>query len=132
MEERAAPVARAEGAALVGGVPALDAQFGNVWTDIDETLFATLQPEFGDRFRVTIARDGTTVFTGELPYVRAFGEVPEGQPLLYLNSLLNVSFALNLGNFAAAHGIRAGGEWTVRLERAAPIRPEAAPAAGGR
>jgi formate dehydrogenase major subunit/NADH-quinone oxidoreductase subunit G len=36
--------ARAEGGALVGGIPALDAQYGNVWTDIGETLFAGCAP----------------------------------------------------------------------------------------
>ena len=111
-------VAHSEGAALVGGVPALDVQYGNVWTDIDETLFAQLRPKLGDRFRVTISRAGTVVFTGELPYVNTFGDVPEGQPLLYLNSLLSVSFALNRGSFVATHAVGAGGEWTVRLDRA--------------
>ncbi len=111
-------VAHAEGATLVGGIPSLDAPYGNVWTDIDEALFVTLQPKVGDKFLVTVACDGREVYRGELPYVRTFGEVLEGRPLLYLNSLMNLSFALNRGDFAAAHGIRAGGEWTVRVERA--------------
>ena len=111
------PVAHAEGTALVGGVPALDGPYGNVWTDIDETLFAQLRPKLGERYRVTISRSGTVVFAGEMPYVNTFGDVPEGQPLLYLNSLLCVSFALNKGNFAAAHTVGAGGDWAVRLER---------------
>lgn len=111
--------ARVEGGVLVGGIPALDSQYGNVWTDIGETLFTGCAPRLGERFKVTITCGGKTVFSGEMPYVRTFGEVPEGQPLLYLNSLMDVSFALNLRSFAETYGIRPGAEWSVRIERAA-------------
>jgi S-adenosylmethionine hydrolase len=110
--------ARVEGGVLVGGIPALDVQYGNVWTDIGETLFAECAPRLGERFKVTITCGGKSVYAGEMPYVRTFGEVPEGQPLLYLNSLMDVSLALNLRSFAETYGIRAGAEWSVRIERA--------------
>jgi S-adenosylmethionine hydrolase len=111
---------RRDGSALVGTIPSLDFQYGNVWTNLDEALFAQLKPAWGDRFRVTIVRAGQTVFRGELPYVRTFGDVPEGAPLIYLNSLMNVSFALNVGNFARQHGIASGANWSVRVEKAKP------------
>lgn len=111
---------RLDGAALIGTVPALDFQYGNVWTNLDEALFAKLAPKVGDRFRVTLARAGKPVFAGEIPYARTFGDVPEGAPLLYLNSLMNVSFALNLGDFAKKHGISAGADWSVRVEKLKP------------
>lgn len=111
---------RREGAALVGAVPVLDIQYGNVWTNIDEGLFATLTPRFGDRFRVEIAREGKVVFSGELRYAATFADVPKSAPLMYLNSLMNVSFALNVGNFANTHGIGSGPGWTVRVEKAQP------------
>ena len=109
---------RLEGAALIGTIPFLDFQYGNVWTNLDEALFARLEPKAGDTFRVTIARAGRKVFTGELPYRHTFGEVAEGAPLLYLNSLMQVSFALNRGDFARQHGIAFGGDWSVRVEKA--------------
>ncbi|MES2696231.1 MAG: S-adenosyl-l-methionine hydroxide adenosyltransferase family protein [Verrucomicrobiota bacterium] len=112
--------ARKDGNALVGAVPVLDFRFGNVWTNLDEELFAQLKPKVGERFRVTIARAGKQVFKGEMPYAKTFGDVAEGQPLLYLNSLMNVSFALNVGDFAKTHGIGSGAEWSVRVERAQP------------
>ncbi|MEO5958265.1 MAG: SAM hydroxide adenosyltransferase, partial [Opitutaceae bacterium] len=112
--------ARVGGGAATGTIPFLDFQFGNVWTNLDETLFAKLGPKFGERFRVTIARAGKTVFAGEMPYARTFGDVPEGAPLLYLNSLMNVSFALNRGDFAKQHGVSSGAEWSVRLEKVKP------------
>lgn len=109
--------ARLEGGVLVGTIPFLDFQYGNVWTTLDESLFAQLAAKPGDRLRVTIARAGKQVFRGEMPYARTFGDVPEGAPLLYLNSLMNVSFALNMGDFAKAHGIGCGAEWSVRVEK---------------
>lgn len=111
---------RLENGALIGAIPSLDFQYGNVWTNIDAELFAKLKPAVGERFRIRIARAGQTIFAGELPYARTFGEVPEGAPLLYLNSLLNVSFALNMADFAKKHGISSGAEWSVRIEKAAP------------
>ncbi len=109
--------ARVEGSVLVGTIPYLDFQYGNVWTNIDETVFAQLKPEIGDQFRVRITHAGQEVFTKQLPYVRTFGDVPKGAPLLYLNSLMNLSFALNQANFAQSHRISCGGGWAVRIEK---------------
>ena len=41
-------------------------------------------------------------------------------PLLYLNSLMSVSFALNMGDFAKKNAISYGAEWSVRLEKVSP------------
>jgi S-adenosylmethionine hydrolase len=111
---------REEKGVLVGTVPYLDFRYGNVWTDIDEALFAKLAPKLGERFRVTFAQDGKTVFSAEMPYARTFGDVGEGQPLLYLNSLLNLAVALNQGDFARAHKIGYGGAWSARVEKVRP------------
>lgn len=109
--------ARIEGGVLIGTIPFLDFQYGNVWTNLDEALFAKLGAKIGDPLRVTIARAGKVIFSGEMPYARTFGDVADGAPLLYLNSLMNVSFALNQGDFAKAHGIACGAEWSVRVEK---------------
>jgi S-adenosylmethionine hydrolase len=111
---------RIEGEALIGTIPALDFQYGNIWTNLDEALFAKLSPKFGDVFRVVIAKEGREVFVGQIPYARTFGDVPEGQPLLYMNSLMNVAFALNRGDFVKAHAIGSGAAWSVRIEKVKP------------
>jgi len=111
---------RLDGGVLVGTIPYLDFQFGNIWTNLDEDLFNQLSAKPGDRFRVTIAHAGKTVYEGEMPYARTFGEVPPGAPLLYLNSLMNVSFALNVDDFAKKHGISCGADWSVRVEKLKP------------
>ena len=103
---------------LVGTIPTLDFHYGNVWTNIPDMLFNELKPAFGDYFNVTIFHDGKEKYRGVIPYAHTFGDVPEGEPLLYLNSLLNVSFALNMGSFAEKHQLSSGGTWTVRVEKA--------------
>lgn len=103
---------------LRGNIPAVDFHYGNVWTNIPDTLFEELKPAFGEKFLVVIFHDDKETFRRVLPYARTFGEVPEGAPLLYLNSLLNVAFALNQGSFSAQHGMSSGGGWTVQIERA--------------
>jgi S-adenosylmethionine hydrolase len=102
---------------LKGTIPQIDFHYGNVWTNIPDSLFNRLKPSFGDKFAVTILHDGKEAYRGVMPYARTFGDVPEGAPLLYLNSLLDVAFALNLGNFSEKHGLASGGDWTVRVER---------------
>lgn len=51
-----------------------------------------------------------------MPYVSSFGDVQEGKPLMYLNSLLNVSFALNMDSFANKYKIKSGAEWSVSVK----------------
>lgn len=111
---------RLESGALIGNIPVLDYQFGNVWTNLNSALFAKLSPQFGEKFRVTISRAGKVVYTGDVPYMRTFGDVPEGAPLMYENSLLNVALALNQGSFAKLHGIGYGAEWSIRVEKLKP------------
>ena len=107
-----------EGAVLRGTIPSIDFHYGNVWTNIPDTLFGELKPEFGQKFSVVIFHDGKEVYRGVMPYTHTFGDVKEGEPLLYLNSLLNVAFALNMGSFSEKFGLASGGTWTVKVEKA--------------
>ena len=109
--------AAVDGKALKGTIPMIDFHYGNVWTNIPDTLLNELKPVFGDKFLVVIFHDGKEAYRGVMPYARTFGDVPEGSPLLYLNSLMNVAFALNMGSFSEKHGLASGGNWTVRIEK---------------
>jgi S-adenosylmethionine hydrolase len=102
---------------LRGNVPILDVAYGNVWTNIGEEWFQKLAPKKGEVFRVTLRRGREVVYEGEMPYVSTFGDVPQGRPLLYLNSLLEVSFALNQDNFAGKHQVGSGPEWMVEITK---------------
>ena len=48
---------------------------------------------------VMIYQNKIKKYDGTMPYTETFGAVAKGKPLLYLNSLLQVSFALNMGSF---------------------------------
>jgi S-adenosylmethionine hydrolase len=100
-----------------GNVPILDVQFGNVWTNIDRATFEELGVAKGDAVEVRIFEGDEPVFEGAVPYVSTFGDVPEGERLLYLNSVDNVAFAINWGNFAETHGIASGPKWRVELTK---------------
>jgi len=102
---------------LIGTIPAIDFHYGNVWTNIPDSLFNELHPQFGDQFAVTIFHDGKEAYRGVIPYTHTFGDVQEGEPLLYLNSLLNVAFALNMDSFAEKHHLSSGGSWTVKVSK---------------
>jgi S-adenosylmethionine hydrolase len=52
-----------------------------------------------------------------MPFEQTFGSVPVGKPLAYLNSLLNLSFALNQGSFAETYQIGSGNDWRVEIIR---------------
>ncbi|MEZ5669992.1 MAG: S-adenosyl-l-methionine hydroxide adenosyltransferase family protein [Alphaproteobacteria bacterium] len=102
---------------LSGTVPVLDVQYGNVWTNIDMATFDRLGAALGDVLNVAIAHEGTQVYQGAIPYVTTFGDVPEGDPLIYFNSLGNLSFALNYDDFAGTFGIESGPAWSVTVSK---------------
>jgi hypothetical protein len=101
---------------LTGYVAGGTGRLGNIFFNIDRSLFAQTQAAFGDQFAVKIAHEGKVVFSGTLPYVRSFGSVPEGSNLLFMNSSGDLSIAINQGNFASAHGISSGVNWTIQLQ----------------
>ncbi len=96
-----------------GGIPVLDPQFGNVWTDIPA---AQARFSIGQHYDVAItAPDGERRFAGRVPLCRTFAEVEAGEPLLYVNSIGNLAIALNQGDFAARHGISSGLGWRIAI-----------------
>ena len=104
-----------DGKSVIGTIDILDVRYGNVWTNIPRDLFLELNPEFGQLLEVSIAAKGEEVFNQKIPYCATFGAVPEGDPLIYLNSLNHVSVALNMGSFAAENDISYGRDWTLKL-----------------
>jgi S-adenosylmethionine hydrolase len=95
-----AEAASLDTAGIRGSVVGLDGPFGNLITNITAQRFGELGYQLGDKVSIRI---------GELdlraPFVRTFGEVPTGQPLLYLDSSGLVSIAINQGNFAMEHHV---------------------------
>jgi S-adenosylmethionine hydrolase len=106
-----------ENGVVKGNIPILDIQYGNVWTNIDKETFNKLNPQYGDKLSIQIFHNDKQVYKGVMTYERTFSAVPAGKPLCYLNSLLNVSFALNQGSFSQANKVFSGPEWHVTISR---------------
>ncbi len=103
------------GSVIKGNIPILDVQYGNVWSNITDSLFNQLKPHYGSIIHSVIFYKNKQVYTGDMPYSQTFGEVAEGKPLCYLNSLLQVSFALNMGDFAKTYQVASGADWSVEV-----------------
>lgn len=104
-------------AVVRGTIPVLDIQYGNVWTNIDENTFRKLAVQYGDTLRVRIRQQEKLVYEGQMVHARTFADVPEGKPLSYFNSLLNLSFAINMGNFSEQYRVFSGPDWLVEVEK---------------
>lgn len=102
------PAVARTGSTLVGGVIGIDRPFGNVWTNLPAAELDSAGFAVNDSLRVTLRRGTRTLFTGVIPYVRTFGDVESGRPLIYLNSLLEASLAFNRADFASRYGIQPG------------------------
>ncbi|WP_421273222.1 SAM hydrolase/SAM-dependent halogenase family protein [Aeromonas taiwanensis] len=111
------PAVAEQDGTLKGTIPILDVQYGNVWTNIDDALLGKAGIHKGDNACIRISEGEALKYEGKAPYVSSFGDVPEGQPLVYLNSLLQVSVALNMDSFAARHQVQSGANWHISLKK---------------
>ncbi len=109
-----------DGHSVVGNITHIEMPFGNVVTNIPRSLVDALDllPEHNAAVLVEISHAGKRVFERQIPYVRSFGFVEQGTPLLYPDSLQTIGLAVNSGSFAAEYDIRAGADWTIRIVKA--------------
>ena len=104
-----------EGNILKGNISILDIQYGNVWTNIPAELVQQINLKYGQKLSIRIYHKGTKVWEGVAPYCETFGAVAIGKPLVYLNSLMQLSIALNMGSFADTFHVSSGSEWSIRV-----------------
>ncbi len=102
---------------VVGNIAHIEMPFGNVVTNIPGSLVdgLSLSPEDNSMVLVEISRADELVFSQRIAYVRSFGYVDQGEPLLYSDSLQMIGLAVNSESFAARFGVEAGAEWTIRI-----------------
>lgn len=103
---------------LLGNIPALDIQYGNVWSNINRSVAAPLNLHSGDQVNVKISHNSHIIFDKRVPFVNSFGDVPEGENLIYFNSLDNLSLAINMGDFANTYHIEHGADWSIEINKA--------------
>ena len=102
---------------LKGNIPVLDPQYGNVWTNIPDSLVQRAGIKAGDSLSVKISFQDSVVYSSKILFGNTFGAVAEGKPLSYINSLMNFSLAINMGNFAQAYKIATGSYWSIVVKR---------------
>ncbi len=100
---------------IYGNIPILDIHYGNIWTNIGRSLFKKLEVKPGDLLNVKITNGKKTVYKAKIPFHNMFGSVKVGEPLVYLNSLNNVSLAIREGSFAEKYKIHSGGNWNIKI-----------------
>lgn len=106
-----------ENGKILGGIPILDIQYGNVWTNIDKQTFAKLNVKIGDKLIAKFYKNDELISEVIVPYQNTFGEVKEGEDLCYFNSLMILSFAVNMGDFSKKYSILSGFEWKIDLQK---------------
>ncbi|HMT03041.1 MAG TPA: S-adenosyl-l-methionine hydroxide adenosyltransferase family protein [Burkholderiales bacterium] len=102
---------------LEGNIPILDVQFGNIWSNISESLVARANIKKGDILCVEVRKGQEVRYRGRIPYVNTFSGVEPDEPLVYLNSLMNISLALNMKSFSNKYKIYSGPDWAISLEK---------------
>ena len=110
-------VAQLNGDSIQGTIPVLDEQYGNIWTNIPQTLINQKGWKYGDVLTVSIRKSEQLMYSGQLVLGTTFSNVAKGQPVAYLNSLLNLSFGINQGDFAAQHAISSGPNWSIVVSK---------------
>jgi S-adenosylmethionine hydrolase len=105
------------GTAITGTIDILDINYGNVWTNIPQSMLKKLNLGYGEAVDVVIFHKDKMMFQGKIRFEKTFSAVPPGKPVAYVNSLLNFSIALNMENFAQTYGIGSGPDWKVRISK---------------
>ncbi|MBT1705375.1 SAM hydrolase/SAM-dependent halogenase family protein [Chryseosolibacter indicus] len=106
-----------ENGIITGIIDALDVQYGNVWTNIDQVTFKKLGIDYGQKVRIQIIHLNEVKFDEAVLFGKTFSDVKEGDPVAYVNSLLHFSVGINMDNFAERHNIKSGGDWIITLRR---------------
>ena len=102
---------------IYGIIDVLDKRFGSPWTNITHDIIKEIGIDYGSNVHVVINHNGNKVYEKDIPLLKSFGETNVGNELVFINSLLNVSFAVNQGSFAEKNKVDSGIEWTVEISK---------------
>ena len=93
--------AHADSGGISGQVFALDGPFGNLITNVSGEDFLKLGYVHGEKVHIKLGDDDMV-----LPFVRTFGDVSVGEPLIFIDSRGRFSLAVNQRNFAQIYHIK--------------------------
>lgn len=108
---------RQEGDTLIGYIDVLDIRFGSLWTNIPLSYFKENDIHHGDNLIVTIYNRENKVYQNIMKFVRSFADVNIGEPLVYINSLVNIGVAVNQNSFSELYHIGTGNDWRIEITK---------------
>lgn len=103
---------------LSGSIDVLDIRFGSLWTNIPLSYLKNANISHGDELIVKIYHNEKRVYQNIIKFVRSFADVNVGEPLVYVNSLVNIGVAVNQDSFSDLYHIGTGNDWTIKLSKA--------------
>lgn len=109
--------AKNENNILSGSIDVLDIRFGSLWTNIPLDYLKQANYSHGDQIMVSIFHNENKVYQNIIKFVRSFADVNIGEPLVYVNSLVNIGIAVNQDSFSKLYHIGTGKEWTIQLSK---------------
>ncbi|PSC79629.1 DNA-directed RNA polymerase subunit delta [Mammaliicoccus sciuri] len=109
--------AKNENDILSGSIDVLDIRFGSLWTNIPLDYLKEANYSHGDQIMVFIFHNENKVYQNIIKFVRSFADVNIGEPLVYVNSLVNIGIAVNQDSFSKLYHIGTGKEWTIQLSK---------------
>lgn len=113
--------AKSEKSILEGSIDVLDVRFGSLWTNIPLALMKEENIQHGDNLQVTIYHQGKKVYQNIMQFAKSFADVNIGEPLVYVNSLVNIGVAVNQDSFSDLYHIGTGTDWIIKLRKAPKI-----------
>ncbi|MFD2615976.1 SAM hydrolase/SAM-dependent halogenase family protein [Terrilactibacillus laevilacticus] len=113
--------AKRTGLSIEGTIDVLDIRFGSLWTNIHHELFAELDVPYGDQVEIAIKNKEREVYKNTMKFAKSFADARVGEPLLYINSLLNLAVAINQDSFSKVYNIGTGIDWSISCRKAPRI-----------
>ncbi len=102
---------------IIGSIDILDIRFGSLWTNISSKMFKESGFNYGDKMQVKIIYKDRILYNNIVKFGKSFSEVNIGETIIYVNSLLYISLAINQGNFARAYNVSTGINWIIEFEK---------------
>lgn len=102
---------------IAGTIDILDIRFGSLWTNIPLATFKKLGVAAGEFVQVSIYYHDQLRYQNQMPFTRTFAAVRVGEPLVYVNSLLNLGVAINQDSFSKLYHIGTGVDWHITVKR---------------
>ena len=106
-----------QGDTAYGEVTSVSRTFGNVFTNIPISDLEAHGYELNQKYHLNISDGEETVYDGEIDYVRSFGFLSEGAPLIFNGSTLYLCIACNQASFLKRYHMDPSKHWKVTLSK---------------